>query len=115
MNNLRNKVSLIGRLGATPEITTSENGRTFARFSLAVNNSYKDKSGNWIDDTQWHNLQAWGTTADLIKKLLNKGQEIVVDGKIVNRSYETKNGEKRFSTNIEVNEFLIISSTKKEN
>lgn len=110
MNNLRNKVSLIGRLGAQPEYTTTENGRTLARFSLAVNSNYKDKTGNWVTDTQWHNINAWGKTADLVKKLLSKGQEIVVEGKLTNRTYETKTGEKRFSTTVEMNEFLVLTS-----
>lgn len=109
MNSLRNKVSLIGRLGAQPEYVTTEKGKTLARFSIAVNNGYKDKSGNWVDDTQWHNINAWGKTADLVKKLLSKGQEIVVEGKLVNSTYESKNGEKRYSTNIEMSEFLVLS------
>lgn len=110
MNNLRNKVSLIGRLGGKPEYTTTENGRALARFSLAVNSNYKDKTGNWVTDTQWHNINAWGKTADLVKRLLSKGQEIVVEGKLTNRTYETKTGEKRFSTTIEMNEFLVLNS-----
>lgn len=109
MNNLRNKVSLIGRLGAQPEYTTTESGRGLARFSLAVNSSYKDKTGNWVTDTQWHNINAWGKTADLVKRLLSKGQEIVVEGRLMNRSYETKAGEKRFATTVEMNEFLVLT------
>ncbi len=109
MNNLRNKVSLIGRLGAQPEVVKTENGRTLARFSLAVNSGYKDKNGNWVNDTQWHNINAWGKTADLVKRLLGKGQEVVVEGRLMNRSYETKSGEKRFSTTIEMNEFLALT------
>lgn len=110
MNNLRNKVSLIGRLGAQPEYVTTESGRALARFSLAVNAGYKDKTGNWVSDTQWHNINAWGKTADLVKRLLSKGQEIVVEGKLINRSYETKSGERRFSTTVEMNEFLVLTS-----
>lgn len=109
MNALRNKVSLIGRLGAQPEIVKFDSGRTLARFSIATNESYKNKSGEWQENTQWHNLTAWGKTAELAGKLLSKGQEIVVAGKLVNNSYETKDGEKRYATNIEVNEFLIVS------
>lgn len=109
MNNLRNKVSLIGRLGAQPEVVKTETGRTLARFSLAVNSGYKDKNGNWVNDTQWHTINAWGKTADLVKRLLGKGQEIVVEGRLMNRSYETKSGEKRFSTTIEMNEFLVLT------
>ncbi|MCO5259375.1 MAG: single-stranded DNA-binding protein [Crocinitomicaceae bacterium] len=109
MNNLRNKVSLIGRLGMQPEYVTTGNGKALARFSLAVNSSYKDKEGNWKDETQWLNIKAWGKTAELVKNLLAKGQEIVVEGKLVNNSYESKTGEKRFSTDIEMNEFLLLT------
>jgi len=109
MNALRNKVSLIGRLGAEPEIVKFDTGRTLARFAIATNESYKNKSGEWQENTQWHNLTAWGKTAELVGKMLTKGQEIVVEGKLVNNSYETKDGEKRYATNIEINEFLIVS------
>lgn len=108
MNALRNKVSLIGRLGAEPEVVTFDSGRKLARFSLATNEGYK-KDGEWQENTQWHNITVWGKTAELAAKMLNKGQEIVVEGKLVNSSYETKEGEKRFGTTIEVNDFLIIS------
>lgn len=109
MNALRNKVSLIGRLGAQPEVVTFDSGRTMARFSIATNEGYKNKAGAWQDNTQWHNLTAWGKTAELVAKLLQKGQEVVVEGKLVNSSYETKNGEKRYATTIEVNDFLMIT------
>ena len=109
MNALRNKVSLIGRLGAEPEVITLESGAMFARFSIATNESYKGKDGEWKESTQWHTLKAWGKTADNVSKVLKKGQEIVVEGKLVNENYETKKGEKRFGCSIEVNEFLIVS------
>jgi len=114
MNSLRNKVSLIGRLGAQPEVVSFDSGRTLARFSLATNESYKNKEGEWQEQTQWHNITAWGKTADLIGKLLNKGQEVVVEGKLVNNSYETKEGEKRYGTIIEVNEFLLLAPKNEE-
>ena len=110
MNAIRNKVSLIGRLGTQPEVVTFDSGRVVAKFSLATNEGYKGKDGVWVENTQWHNLRAWGKTAELVSKLLVKGQEIVVEGRIVNDSYETKKGEKRVSTLIEVNEFLMLSS-----
>jgi len=112
MNALRNKVSLIGRLGAQPELVTFESGKTLARFSIATNESYKDKSGKWQDQTQWHNIIAWGKTADLVGKILDKGQEVIVQGRLVNKSYETKSGEKRFGTEIEMNEFLALGAKK---
>lgn len=109
MNGLRNKVSLIGRLGAQPEVVTLDSGQTFARFTIATNESYKGKDGTWKENTQWHNLKAWGKTAENVSKVLKKGLEIVIEGKIVNENYETKKGEKRYGTSIEVNEFLILS------
>ncbi len=112
MNALRNKVSLIGRLGAQPELVTFESGKTLARFSIATNERYKDKTGEWQDQTQWHNIIAWGKTADLVGKILNKGQEVIVQGRLVNKSYETKTGEKRFGTEIEMNEFLALGTKK---
>lgn len=110
MKNLKNNVSLIGRLGGEPEITTFTNGRKLARFTLATNESYKSKSGEFVKDTQWHTINAWGKTADLVQKLLQKGQEIILDGKLVHQSYETKTGEKRYTTVIEINEFLMLNS-----
>lgn len=109
MNTLRNKVSLIGRLGAQPEISAFDNGRKLARFSLATQENYKDKKGVWQENTQWHNVKAWGKTAELVEKLLNKGQEVVIEGKIVNTAYETKTGEKRYGTDIEINDFLVLA------
>lgn len=109
MNALRNKVTLIGRLGADPEIVTFETGKILSRFTLATKEDYKDKSGEWQNNTQWHNINAWGKTAERVKTALNKGNEIILDGRIVNQSYETKTGEKRYSTIIEVSDFLMIS------
>lgn len=114
MKNLKNNVSLIGRLGAEPEITTLSNGRKLARFTLATNESYKAKSGEYVKDTQWHIINAWGKTADLVQKLLQKGQEVILDGKLVHQSYETKSGEKRNTTVIEINEFLLLNSKSEQ-
>ena len=109
MNALKNKVNLIGRLGVQPEIVNMESGRKLARFTLATNENYKNKNGEWQSITQWHTINAWGKLAELVQKLLTKGQEIVVEGKLVNLSYEHKNGEKRFSTVVEASEFLVLT------
>lgn len=109
MNTLRNKVSLIGRLGNQPEIIQFESGSKRARLSIATNEPYKDKNGEWVDNTQWHNAFAWGTLAELIGKKLEKGTEVVVQGRLVNRSFETKTGEKRYVTEIELSEFLVLT------
>lgn len=109
MNTLRNKVSLIGRLGAQPEVTTFDSGSTLARFTLATNESYKDKNGQWHENTQWHTVNAWGKTAERVKKALSKGQEVIVEGKLVHQTYENKAGEKRYGTVIEATEFLLLT------
>ena len=108
MNSLRNKVQLIGNLGNDPEIITLESGKKLAKFSLATNESYKDASGQKIDKVEWHNLIAWNKTADIIEKYLTKGKEIAIEGKLTSRSYETKEGEKRYVTEVVVNELLML-------
>jgi single-strand DNA-binding protein len=115
MNALRNKVNLIGRLGADPELVTFETGKILTRFTLATKEDFKDKSGEWHNNTQWHNINAWGKTAERVKKVLSKGNEIMLEGRLINQSYETKAGEKRYSTIIEVSDFLLLSQkTEKE-
>lgn len=109
MNALRNKVSLIGRLGANPEVVTFESGKKLARFNLAINESYK-LNGEWQKQTQWHTISAWGKTAERIGMVLQKGHEIMLEGRLVNKPYETKTGEKRVSTSIELTEFLVLKS-----
>lgn len=108
MNNLRNKVQLIGNLGQAPEILTFENGNKMARFSMATHDYYKNAKGERVEDTQWHNITVWGKQVDTIEKYVTKGQEIAVEGKLVTRSYETKEGEKRWKTEIVAHEFLLI-------
>lgn len=114
MNNLKNKVNLIGRLGVKPEIMTFETGRKLARFSLATNDRYKDKNGEWQEDVQWHNVTVWGKVADRVEKLLEKGQEILLEGKIAYQSYENNQGEKRYSTVIEGNDFMLLNKPSGE-
>ena len=110
MNKLKNKVSLIGRIGMQPEIKAFDSGKTLIRFTLATNESYKDKNGEWNEHTQWHTINAWGKTAEIMSQKINKGQEVLVEGRLVNQSYETKDGDKRYTTHIEANEFLIIKN-----
>ena len=108
MNSLRNKVQLIGNLGNDPEIINLESGKTLAKFSVATNESYKNANGEKITDTPWHNVVAWGRTATLAEKYLMKGKEIAIEGKLTSRSYETKEGEKRYITEIVCNELLML-------
>jgi single-strand DNA-binding protein len=110
MSTLRNKVQLIGNLGNDPEIITLENGQKLAKFSLATNENYKDANGDKQTKTDWHNLIAWGKTADIVEKYITKGKEIAIEGKLTNRSYETKEGEKRYVTEVVINEILMLGS-----
>ncbi len=110
MNNLRNKVSMIGRIGAKPEIKTLAGGYQITRFSLAINERKKNKAGEWEDFTHWHSLTAWGKLAESISKNTDKGVEIAIEGKLVNNNYETKEGEKRYSTEIEVSEYMVFKT-----
>lgn len=120
MNNLRNKVQLIGRLGQTPEVKKLDSGKTVANFSLATSDKYKNAKGELIENTEWHNLVAWGKTAEIIEKYVKKGNEIAIEGKLTNRSWEDKDGNKRYTTEVLVNEILLMggkpdgNKTKKE-
>ena len=108
MNTLRNRVQLIGNLGNDPEIINLESGKMLAKFSIATNESYKNTKGEKITDTQWHNIVAWGKTAEIVEKFVAKGKEIAIDGKLTSRSYETKEGDKRYVTEIVCNELLML-------
>ena len=108
MNTLRNKVQLIGNLGNDPEIINLESGKTLAKFSIATNESYKNAKGEKITDTQWHNVVAWGNTAKIAENYLVKGKEVAIVGKLTSRSYETKEGEKRYITEVVCNELMML-------
>ncbi len=108
MNNLKNKVSLMGRLGVMPEFTKFDNGSQKTRFTLATSSAYKDKKGTWVEQTEWHTIIMWGKLAEKAAHELSKGQEIVLEGKITYQTFETKAGEKRTATIIEAQDFLIV-------
>ncbi|MFV8268941.1 single-stranded DNA-binding protein [Flavobacterium sp. GT2N3] len=108
MNTLRNKVQLIGHVGNDPEIKTFDGGKKLVNFTLATNESYKNDKGEKVEETQWHKLVAWGKTADIIEKYVAKGKEIAIEGKLTHRNYEDKNGEKRYFTEVVVNDVLLL-------
>ena len=110
MNTLKNKVQLIGNLGQNPEIVNLESDKKLVKFSLATNDTYKNAQGEKVQDTQWHNLVAWGKTAEIIEKYVQKGNEIAVEGKLTSRSYDDKDGNRRFITEIVVNELLMLGN-----
>ena len=106
--NLTNNVRLIGRLGQHPEVKELNGGKKIAKFSLATSESYRDEKGEKITETQWHNLIAWGKTADLVSKFLEKGKEVAIEGKLINNNYTDKEGNKRYTTEIVVSELLML-------
>ncbi|WP_298322701.1 single-stranded DNA-binding protein [uncultured Dokdonia sp.] len=109
MNALRNKVQLIGRLGQEPEITTFPDGNKIAKFSMATDDSYKDKNGQKIERAYWHNIVVRGGLVKVVESYIQKGQEIAIEGKLTNRSWEDKDGVKRYMTEIVCNELLMLS------
>lgn len=108
MNTLRNRVQLIGNLGADPEILALEGGKKLAKFSIATNESYKNQQGEKVTETQWHAVVAWNKTAEIIEKYVVKGKEIILEGKLVTRNYETKTGEKRYVTEVVCTEVVLL-------
>ncbi len=108
MNTLRNKVQLIGNLGNDPEIINLESGKTLAKFAIATNESYKNARGEKVTDTQWHNIVAWGKTAEIVEKYVGKGKEVAIEGKLTTRSWEDKDGLKRYITEIVCSELLML-------
>lgn len=108
MNTLRNKVQLIGNVGNDPEIKIFEEGKKLAQLTIATNESYRNEKGEKTESTQWHRISAWGKTAEIIEKYVTKGKEIAIEGKLVHKTYEDKNGEKRYVTEVVVNELLML-------
>ena len=108
MNAIRNRVQLIGRLGQEPEILSFEDGNKLAKFSMATDDSYKDKEGNKVERTQWHNVVVRGGLTKIVENYVTKGQEIAVEGKLTNRSYQDNDGIKRFVTEIQCSELLLL-------
>lgn len=110
MNALKNRVQLIGNLGNNPEIITLESGKKLAKFAIATNETYKNARGEKITDTQWHNVVAWNKTAEIIEKYLEKGKEVMIEGKLTSRSFEDKDGNKRYITEVVCNELLMLGN-----
>lgn len=113
MTNSRNSVQLIGHLGKAPEMRKFENGSVVTNVSIATSDTYQNKKGEKVTETQWHYLEVWGKTAELMDKLCDKGSEVLVQGKLMHSSYEDKNGITRNQTRIRVNEFVLFNKTAK--
>ncbi|HRI33211.1 MAG: single-stranded DNA-binding protein [Saprospiraceae bacterium] len=109
MNSLRNSVQLIGNLGKDPEMTTLEKGKKITRATIATNESYKSSNGDKVTETQWHNLVAWDAKAEFMEKYLKKGNEVIIKGRISNRSYEDKSGVTKYISEIIVSEIVKLT------
>lgn len=113
MSTLKNSVQLMGRLGQDPEVIDLDSGKKLVKFSLATNDYYTKKDGEKVTSTDWHQVIAWGRTAEIIENHVTKGQEVIVRGKLANRSYETKEGDKRYTTEINCQE-IVMTAQKNE-
>lgn len=105
---IRNSVQLIGNLGNDPEIRETKGGKKMAKISIATNEVYKDANGKKVTDTQWHNAVAFGKTAEIIEKYLSKGKEVAIEGKLTHSSFEDKDGQKRYFTQVVINDILML-------
>jgi single-strand DNA-binding protein len=105
---MRNKVQLIGHVGQDPEIKTLEGGRKLANITIATNDVYYKENGDKVENTEWHKVTAWGKTAEIVEKYVTKGKEIAIEGKLTHRSYEDKEGIKRYVTEVVANELVLI-------
>lgn len=112
MKSVRNSVQLIGRLGKDPEVKDFGKSQK-ASFSIATTDSYKNAKGEKVEETQWHNVVIWGKGADIAGQYLKKGSEVALEGKLVHRVYETDKGEKRYITEINVNDFTMLGAKQK--
>ncbi|MBU0765251.1 MAG: single-stranded DNA-binding protein [Bacteroidetes bacterium] len=107
MNTLKNRVQLIGNLGTDPVVKEVSNGTSLARFSLATNEEYMNPEGEKVNNTQWHNLVAWGNMARIVRQYLKKGNKVTIEGKLANRTYETQTGIRRFITEVIVTGIVL--------
>lgn len=103
-----NEVTLIGNLGNDPEVRTTQNGRTVANFNLATSESFKNKEGERITNTEWHRITAWSPLAEIIEKYVKKGSQIYLKGSLKTRSYEDKDGVKRNITEVVMKELKML-------
>ena len=105
---MRNRVSLIGHLGADPESKDLEGGKNLTKMNIATNDFYRNSDGEKVQSTQWHNLIAWGKTGEIAAKFLKKGSEVAIEGKLQTRSYEDKEGNTKYMTEIVVNDLVLL-------
>jgi single-strand DNA-binding protein len=114
MDAIKNKVQLIGSLSKNPDVRTLESGKKMARFSVATSETYQTGDGAKKTEIQWHNLVAWGKVAETAEKILVKGAEVAIVGKLVSRNYTDKEGVKKYVTEVQVAELLLLNNKGEE-
>jgi single-strand DNA-binding protein len=105
---MKNKVQLIGNVGQEPEIKNLDGGKKLAHLTIATNEVYYRDNGDKVEQTEWHRVTAWGKTAEIVEKYVTKGKEVAIEGKLTHRSYDDKDGNKRYVTEVVVNELLLL-------
>ena len=108
MSSVKNSVQLIGHMGIDPEVKTLENGSKVARIRLATTESYKNKNGEWADETTWHNIVAWEALAERAERQLTKGAHVLIEGKLVSRNYVDNKGEKKYIYEVRATNILLL-------
>ena len=111
MNILKNSVHLIGNVGKEVQLTQYDSGSKRAAVSIATSEGYKNTKGEWVNNTSWHNLVAWGKNAEMMAEALTKGAKVAIHGTLSNRTYTDKDGNSKQITEVVVNEFLKITTT----
>lgn len=111
MKNFVNQVQLVGNLGMDPEMISFASGSNLVKLRIATNQSYKDKEGQYNKITEWHTISAWGSLAERMASSLSKGQQVLISGKLENRSWEDNDGNKRYITQVKAHDFALLEST----
>jgi single-strand DNA-binding protein len=109
MNNLSNSVTLVGNLGKDVDVKTFESGTKVAQTSIATNRFYTNSKGEKVQEVEWHNVVAWNKTAELMERLLKKGNRVMIQGALKNETYKTKDGDIRYATKVKINEFQKLT------
>lgn len=112
-NGCINQVQILGRLGADPDLKATQSNNAFCTLSVATSYKYKDKSGEMIEKTDWHRVVFWGKSAESVAKYAKKGSRIMVEGMLQTRSWDDKDGSKRYATEIKADNFILLDFAKK--
>lgn len=106
-----NKAIILGNLGADPEIRTTSGGQNVANFRVATNRTWTDRSGQRQEQTEWHNIVAWGKLAGIVEQYLKKGDQVYIEGRLQTRSWEDQNGQQRWTTEIVAQEMTMLGGS----